>query len=321
MLSARELDLEPEPARGRLRQPADRLHARHRRRAWCRSTRSTNEGQPRLFIRNLPPVSSEGRAGDHRAADLLRREAERLRHHRRPAGRVRLPDRRRARAGPDPGTETRWRGTTGIDLDTTLPRLLFALRFRDLDLLISDQITAESQLLFHRSLARPAGPHRAVPALRQGSVPRDPRRRRPDLRAGRVHRVRPLPARAGLRPGRIRARGATRLGDPFNYIRNSVKITMDAYDGTMQFYVADDQDPIIRAYSGVFPTMFQPLTRHPGGPARRTCGSPRSCSTSRRASSGGTTSATRCASSRATTCGRSRRRRAARSHCPTRRTT
>ena len=52
-------------------------------------------------------------------------------------------------------------------------------------------------------------------------------------------------------------------GDAFNYIRNSVKITMNAYDGTMHFYVADPDDPIIRAYEGIFPTMFEPLTAMP----------------------------------------------------------
>ena len=50
------------------------------------------------------------------------------------------------------GAETRWTGTTGVKIDSTLMRLLFALRFRDLDLLISDQVTGNSQLLFHRSL-------------------------------------------------------------------------------------------------------------------------------------------------------------------------
>ena len=54
----------------------------------------TNEGQPRLFIGNLPPQSVAGRADDHRAADLLRRAAVRLRRRRRQAGRVRLSDRR-----------------------------------------------------------------------------------------------------------------------------------------------------------------------------------------------------------------------------------
>src|SRR6185295_18187362 len=46
----------------------------------------------------------------------------------------------------------RWTGTTGIKLDTTLTRLLFALRFRDFDMLISNQITDQSQLLMNRSI-------------------------------------------------------------------------------------------------------------------------------------------------------------------------
>ena len=51
--------------------------------------------------------------------------------------------------------------------------------------------------------------------------------------------------------------------DAINYIRNSVKITMDAYDGTMHFYVADPTDPIIRAYEGVFPELFESLDAMP----------------------------------------------------------
>ena len=50
---------------------------------------------------------------------------------------------------------------------------------------------------------------------------------------------------------------------PFNYIRNSVKVVMDAYDGTMTFYVADDHDPLIRAWEGVFPTLFHPISEMP----------------------------------------------------------
>ena len=49
-------------------------------------------------------------------------------------------------------------------------------------------------------------------------------------------------------------------GDDVNYIRNSVKITMDAYDGTMKFYVTDPTDPIIRAWEGVFPQLFSPMS-------------------------------------------------------------
>jgi uncharacterized membrane protein (UPF0182 family) len=52
-------------------------------------------------------------------------------------------------------------------------------------------------------------------------------------------------------------------GQPFDYIRNSVKIVEDAYDGTMTFYVADPSDPLIRAWEGVFPDLFRPLTDLP----------------------------------------------------------
>ncbi len=54
-------------------------------------------------------------------------------------------------------------------------------------------------------------------------------------------------------------------GRSFNYIRNSVKVVMDAYDGTMTFYVADPTDPLIRAWQGVFPTLFHPLDEMPAG--------------------------------------------------------
>jgi uncharacterized membrane protein (UPF0182 family) len=48
-----------------------------------------------------------------------------------------------------------------------------------------------------------------------------------------------------------------------NYIRNSVKIAVDAYDGTVRFYVVDAVDPIIRTYGRIFPSLFQPLDRMP----------------------------------------------------------
>jgi uncharacterized membrane protein (UPF0182 family) len=54
-------------------------------------------------------------------------------------------------------------------------------------------------------------------------------------------------------------------GEPFNYIRNSVKIVMDAYDGHMAFYVMDPADPVLAAYRNAFPKLFQPLSALPEG--------------------------------------------------------
>ena len=54
----------------------------------------------------------------------------------------------------------------------------------------------------------------------------------------------------------------------FNYVRNSVKVTVDAYDGTVKFYVIDKKDPIIRAYEEAFPDLFTPRHGHAGRDTR-----------------------------------------------------
>jgi uncharacterized membrane protein (UPF0182 family) len=52
-------------------------------------------------------------------------------------------------------------------------------------------------------------------------------------------------------------------GNPVNYIRNSVKAVIDAYDGTTTFYVFDAEDPIVAAYRGIFPTLFKDASAMP----------------------------------------------------------
>ncbi len=112
---------------------------------------------------------------------------------------------------------------------------------------------------------RAAHPRRAVPRLRQGPLRRGQRRGPPRLDPGRLHGHRPLPERADLRRVGAGGRRAAWPAASFNYLRNSVKIVMDAYDGTMTFYVADPADPLIRAWQGVFPTLFRPISELPAG--------------------------------------------------------
>jgi uncharacterized protein len=52
---------------------------------------------------------------------------------------------------------------------------------------------------------------------------------------------------------------------PFNYLRNSVKISIDAYDGTTKFYISDDRDPILQTWRKLLPNMWQPLSQMPSG--------------------------------------------------------
>ena len=218
-----------------------------------------NEGQPRLFIGNLPPVSTAGAPtvtepriyfGERTSSYVV--VGAKLQEFDYPTG---------ADEAGGAGTNTSWTGTTGLRLGDPLTRLLFALRFRDLDLLISDQVTPESQLLFNRALGDRLD--RIAPFLRYDKDPYlvvdgD----------GRLQYVQDaytvsdrFPHAQEFDP---RSLETTALGGgSFNYIRNSVKVTMDAYDGTMRFYVSDPNDPIIRAYQGVFPTLFQPLSQMP----------------------------------------------------------
>jgi uncharacterized protein len=218
-----------------------------------------NEGQPRTFIGNLPPVSVAG------APTITQ---PRIYFGERPSSYIVVGAKQREFDYPTGegdqtgsiGTETNWSGTTGIKLDSPLTRLLFGLRFRDLDLLISDQVTPASQLLFHRTLSDRV--QRVAPFLRYDKDPYlviDG--------SGRLVYIQDAYTVSDRFPHAQSFDTSTlegnTLGAPINYLRNSVKITMDAYDGTMHFYVSDPTDPLIRAYAGIFPSLFEPIAQLP----------------------------------------------------------
>ena len=227
-----------------------------------------SEGQPRLFIGNLPPGLARRRArrspsrGSTSASARARTSSSapgRPSSTTRPARATSA-----ARSGRPPAGRARPASrSTRRSCGCCSP-----LRFRDLDLLISDQVTADSQLLFHRSLGDRLGADRPVPALRQGPVRRHRRRRPARLRPGRLHGVATASRTRRRFDPQEQLDGDRPRRRPFNYIRNSVKITMDAYDGTMHFYISDPADPIIRAYAGVFPDLFEPIDAMPERPAR-----------------------------------------------------
>ena len=131
-------------------------------------------------------------------------------------------------------------------------RSALALRFGDWNLLVSGQITDRSRVIFGRSVRERVAA--VAPFLRFDADPY------PVVHDGRVTWVidaytisSDYPYSQSLRPNEPRGTG---LDTEFNYVRNSVKVTVDAYDGTMRFYVVDSSDPIIRAYRKAFPDLF-----------------------------------------------------------------
>lgn len=144
---------------------------------------------------------------------------------------------------------TRFSATTGIPM-TWWNRLLFALHFGDINLILNGDISAESRLLWQRNIVERV--KLVAPFL---SYDRDPYIIVGD--DGGLYWMHDAYTMTGRYPY------SEPLDGQNNYIRNSVKVVTNAYDGTITFYIADNTDPIIQSYASIFPNLFQPLSTIP----------------------------------------------------------
>ncbi len=142
-------------------------------------------------------------------------------------------------------------GKDGVALGSSLRRAVFAWSFRDVNLLISGNLRAESRILFRRSIAERIST--IAPFL---LLDRDPY---VVVSGGRLYWIQDAYTTAGTFPYSEPVRG---LG--INYIRNSVKVVVDAYDGTVTFYAMDEKEPVLAAYTRIFPGLFRPFAEMPG---------------------------------------------------------
>jgi uncharacterized membrane protein (UPF0182 family) len=154
---------------------------------------------------------------------------------------------------------TRYEGTGGIELGGFLRRLAFAWRYRDVNLLISGLIDSQSRILINTDLASRV--QKVAPFL---EYDHDPYAAIVD---GRLTWIWDAYTVSDTYPYSQRVDLGEQTGEDLegeaNYIRNSVKVVVDAYDGTMTFYVVDPEDPIIQAWQEVFPDLFTPGTEAP----------------------------------------------------------
>lgn len=147
-------------------------------------------------------------------------------------------------------------GEAGVDLGSLWRRIAFAFRYRDLNLLISGQIRPDSRVLVERNIRTRLS--NVAPFM---AVDSDPY---PVVADGKVMWVVDMYTTSGHFPyaqpvsttGRERLSVETHLRPGMNYVANSVKATIDAYDGTVHFYITDESDPIVRAWSEVYPELF-----------------------------------------------------------------
>ncbi|MDP9402248.1 MAG: UPF0182 family protein [Actinomycetota bacterium] len=148
-------------------------------------------------------------------------------------------------------------GTGGVPMSSPLRRLAFALRFGDINPLISNLITPSSRAVYIRDIGSRV--RTAAPFLRYDADPY------PVIINGRVLWVQDAYTTTSRYPysqraDRDRVPEGSDLRGGFNYARNSVKVVIDAFNGSMDFYVVDDKDPLIQAYQKAFPALFTPGT-------------------------------------------------------------
>jgi uncharacterized protein len=148
---------------------------------------------------------------------------------------------------------TTYSGADGVEAGSLLRRAAFALRFGDLSPLISDFMTDKSRIIYVRDVIDRV--HALAPFLHADADPY------PIMVDGRVLWMVDLytttsrfPYGQGAETDQLPE--GSGLRHDFNYVRNSVKATVDAYDGTVSLYVVDDNDPIIKAYEKSFPGLF-----------------------------------------------------------------
>jgi uncharacterized membrane protein (UPF0182 family) len=156
----------------------------------------------------------------------------------------------------DTNNLTSYEGKGGIELGGFLRRALIAFDRGDLAKLpFSDDVNDQSRLLMRR------GVHDRVATLAPFlTFENDPYIVLGD--DGRLSWILDAFTRSDSYPY---ATHYTVAGQSVNYMRNSVKVVVDAYDGTTTFYVFDNQDPILAAYRGIFPSLFKDASEMPAG--------------------------------------------------------
>lgn len=151
----------------------------------------------------------------------------------------------------DTNNITEYDGSGGIKLNF-LNRMLYAIKYNDFKLLISSGITSDSKILVNRNVVKRI--EKIAPFIEF----------EPDaytvIHEGRIYYITDGYTKSSYFP----------YSEPYdengnNYIRNSVKAVVDAYDGTVNYYIADMEDPIINTYSKIFDGMFKSLDEMPEG--------------------------------------------------------
>ncbi|MEM7140293.1 MAG: UPF0182 family protein [Actinomycetota bacterium] len=154
----------------------------------------------------------------------------------------------------------RYDGSGGVDMGSFIRKAAFALRFREIDPLISNFVDGDTRIIYNRDV------HNRVEALAPFlDFDSDAY---PVISDGRIFYIIDAYTTSDRFPysqhsDNDRLTDGGLAGSDFNYVRNSVKAVVDSYDGTVDFYVMPVEDPIIDAWRGAFPELFSDFDEMP----------------------------------------------------------
>ena len=207
----------------------------------------TSEGLPNLLVRDIPPQTDEPSLEIQRP-EIYFGESE--------ANYVIVGTMEDELDYPQGDTNkyTRYEGTAGVQLKNVWRRSMFSARYGDLPILISRSINGDSRILMHRPVRE-----RILTVAPFLWLDEDPYMVIVD---GRLFWIQDAYTYSDRYPYSAPVEWP---GRDVNYLRNSVKIVVDAYNGDMTFYVADSEDPVVQTFAGVYPGLFTSYDEMPAG--------------------------------------------------------
>jgi uncharacterized membrane protein (UPF0182 family) len=205
-------------------------------------TRKSSEGLPLFYLQDIPPLAtggpviSEPRIYFGRASEryvIVKGSTPEFDY---PKGKENV--------------YAAYNGADGVAIGDWTRRALFSWYYGDPNILLSGYVTSESRILIHRNIQERV--HTLAPFLQ---LDRDPY---VVVSGGRLYWLQDAYTTSSWFPY-----SQPQSSGGLNYMRNSVKVVIDAYNGTVDFYVSDPGDPLIRTWQRVFPGMFKPLPAMP----------------------------------------------------------
>ncbi len=205
--------------------------------------KATTEGLPVLYVKDIPPNTSVPSLKIDRPEIYFGELSNDRVYVKTSAKEFNFP------AGEE-NVFQNYEGEGGVHIGSKWRQALFSTRFGDLKLMLSNDLTPESRVLFKRNISERL--EQVAPYLR---FDKDPYM---VVHEGRLFWIADAYTESDRYP-------YSQNVDGVNYMRNSVKAVVDAYHGHINLYIADETDPVIRTYARIFPGTLKPMTEMPEG--------------------------------------------------------